>query len=69
MEKFSMLSHIKLLAARLMSLVSNEEGQDLVEYALIVALIALAATAGMNSLATAINTGFTTLGTTLSNAL
>ena len=32
---------------------SREEGQDLVEYALIVALIALAATAGMNSLATA----------------
>ena len=49
-------------------LLSNEEGQDLVEYALIVALIALAATVGMNSLATAINSGFTTLGTTLTNA-
>ncbi len=46
-------------------LLSAEDGQDLVEYALIVALIALACCAGMNSLATAINTGFTSLGTTL----
>ena len=51
-----------------MSLVSNEEGQDIVEYALIVALIALAATAGMNTLASAITTEFSSLGTTLTNA-
>ena len=63
-----MLLQLRLLAARLLSLISNEEGQDLVEYALIVALIALAATAGMNTLATAINGAFTTLGTTLSGA-
>lgn len=37
------------------ALMEREEGQDLVEYALIVALIALAATAGMNSLAEEIN--------------
>jgi pilus assembly protein Flp/PilA len=43
----------------------QEEGQDLVEYALVVALIALAATAGMNTLATDIKTAFTTIGTTL----
>ena len=60
---------IRLAAQKLMSLVSDEQGQDLVEYALIVALIALAATAGMNSLATAINNGFTSLGTTLINAI
>lgn len=46
----------------------EEEGQDLIEYALLVALIALAATVGMNSLATKINSAFTTLGTTLTNA-
>ena len=43
----------------------EEQGQDLIEYALLVALVALAATLGMNSLATAINTEFTNLGTSL----
>jgi pilus assembly protein Flp/PilA len=56
------------LYIRIQGLLSQDEGQDLVEYALIVALIALAATAGMTSLATAINTGFTNLGTTLTGA-
>jgi pilus assembly protein Flp/PilA len=56
------------LYIKVQCLLTQDEGQDLVEYALIVALIALAATAGMNTLATAINTGFTTLGTTLTNA-
>jgi len=59
---------IRLVVTRLMNLFSDEEGQDLIEYALIVALIALGATAGMNSLATAINTGFTNLGTTLTSS-
>jgi pilus assembly protein Flp/PilA len=60
--------YINSVVSRLMSLVSDEEGQDLIEYALIVALIALGATAGMTSLATAINTGFTNLGTTLTSS-
>ncbi len=33
----------------------DEEGQDLIEYALVVALIAFAATAGMSSVATKSN--------------
>jgi pilus assembly protein Flp/PilA len=41
----------------------DEEGQDLIEYALVVALIAFAATAGMSSLATNLNAAFTTIGT------
>ena len=41
---------------------TEEEGQDLVEYALIIALIALACTAGLNGLATAIKAGFTSIG-------
>jgi pilus assembly protein Flp/PilA len=41
----------------------DENGQDLVEYALVVALIALAATAGMSSLAGQINAAFAALGT------
>jgi len=40
---------------------SEEDGQDLVEYALIIALIALACTAGLNGLATAIQAGFSAI--------
>jgi pilus assembly protein Flp/PilA len=47
------------------NLLSSEEGQDLVEYALVIALIALAATAGMNTLASDISTAFTSVGTTI----
>jgi pilus assembly protein Flp/PilA len=46
----------------------EESGQDLIEYALLIALVALAATAGMNSLATSINTEFSNLGTSLTTA-
>jgi len=44
----------------------NEDGQDLIEYALVVALIAFAAVAGMNTVASNINTAFTNIGTKLS---
>lgn len=43
----------------------NDNGQDLIEYALVVALIAFAATVGMSSLATKINLAFSRIGTTL----
>ncbi|HEY6990622.1 MAG TPA: Flp family type IVb pilin [Bryobacteraceae bacterium] len=47
----------------------DENGQDLIEYALVVALIAFAATAGMNTLATGINTAFSNIATRLSNTI
>ena len=47
----------------------NEEGQDLIEYALVVALIAFAAVVGMNTLATKINGAFTNIGTALSTSI
>ena len=53
------------LSAKLQTLMLQEEGQDLIEYALVVALIAFVATAGMSSLATAINNAFSGIGTTL----
>jgi pilus assembly protein Flp/PilA len=43
----------------------EEDGQDLIEYALVVALIAFAATAGMSAVATKINLAFTNIGSTL----
>ena len=57
------------LSIKMKSLASNEEGQDLIEYALVVALIAFAATVGMGSLANGINTAFTHIGTRLTSAI
>jgi len=50
-------------------LASREEGQDLVEYALVVALIAFGAVAGMKALATGINTAFNSISSTLSTSV
>jgi len=50
---------------KMQNLLSGDEGQDLVEYALVVALIALAATAGMNTLAKDLSSAFSSIGTTL----
>jgi len=41
----------------------DDAGQGLVEYLLILALVAFAATAGMTSLATGLNSAFTQIGT------
>ena len=64
-------SKMQSLAVRVYVLVLNlftrEEGQDLVEYALVVALIAFGAIAGMGYLATGINTAFSTIASTLTS--
>ena len=48
---------------------NDESGQDLIEYALVAGLIGLVAVAGMTSLGSAVNTGFSSVSTTLSNVL
>jgi pilus assembly protein Flp/PilA len=53
----------------LINLVSDDSGQDLIEYALVAGLIALGATAAMNTLATTISTAFSTVGSKLTNAV
>lgn len=45
----------------------DEEGQGLVEYLLILALVALAATAGMSTLASGLNSAFSEIGLILGN--
>ncbi|MGD0294722.1 MAG: Flp family type IVb pilin [Terracidiphilus sp.] len=50
-------------------LMSREEGQDLVEYALVVALIALGATASMKALAGAISNAFAQISTTFAGSV
>jgi pilus assembly protein Flp/PilA len=65
------LSLSSLLGGRILRLLvktqwlKEESGQDLVEYALVVALVAFAATAGMNALAVGINTAFSNIAATL----
>jgi pilus assembly protein Flp/PilA len=49
-------------------LVKREEAQDLVEYALVLALIALAAVATMQTLAGAINIALVNIGMALTSA-
>ena len=49
----------------LVALHQEDSGQDLIEYALIAALIALAATFGMGSVAKAINDAFSAIGSKL----
>jgi Flp pilus assembly pilin Flp len=43
-------------------LIDSEEGQDLIEYGLLVMLIALAAISGEGKVATAVNTIFSKIG-------
>ncbi len=47
------------------ALKNGEEGQDLVEYALLVSLIALAAIVGVNDVATAVTNVFSTISNSL----
>jgi pilus assembly protein Flp/PilA len=56
------------LYSRLQTLILQEEGQDLIEYALVVALIAFAAVTSMQTLAVDINNTFLGIGTSLTNA-
>jgi pilus assembly protein Flp/PilA len=64
-----MKNKIILATISLQNLLLSEDGQDLIEYALVVALIAFGATAAMTTLATKISTAFTNIGTQLSTSI
>ena len=53
------------LYVKFQGLKNGEEGQDLVEYALLVALIALVCVSGVNNVATAVNGVFSTISSSL----
>ena len=53
----------------LMNLLRDESGQDLIEYALVAALIALGAIAAMNSVATGISNAFSAVSSDLTSAV
>jgi pilus assembly protein Flp/PilA len=58
--------NLSALATKFLVLL-DEQGQDLIEYALVVALIGFSATAGLSSVATAINNAFNGIGSTLTS--
>jgi Flp pilus assembly pilin Flp len=50
-------------------LVKDEQGQDLVEYAAVIVIVVLGLTAGMHSLASAINNAMTNVGTYINQTI
>jgi pilus assembly protein Flp/PilA len=65
METTQMNNLFLKLYVKFQELKNNEEGQDMVEYALVVALIALAATAAMQGVGTAITNRFNAVSTAI----
>jgi len=57
------------LIVKMQTLVNREEGQDLVEYALVVALVAFGATAAMSTLGKGLSSAFTSISSTLASSL
>jgi len=55
--------------SNLMNLLRDESGQDLIEYALVAALIALGAIAAMNNVATGISNAFSAVSSDLTSAV
>ena len=56
---------INQLQSAVVRLHKDEAGQGIVEYMLIIALVAFAATAGMSSLASGVNSAMTKIGSIL----
>jgi pilus assembly protein Flp/PilA len=63
-----MKDKLLMLSIKLRTLLSDEQGQDLIEYALVVALIAFGATAAMSTLSSDINGAFSNIATKLTSA-
>lgn len=57
------------LLVRLQELMNREEGQDLVEYALVVAIIAFGAVTAMKALSAEIKIAFETISSNLATSL
>jgi pilus assembly protein Flp/PilA len=65
----SILDRINFYYFAAREFIAREEAQDLVEYALVVALIAFGATTAMKSLSTEIKTAFSTISNDLATSL
>ena len=60
-----MKNKLWMLSIKFQNFLKDEQGQDLIEYALVVALIAFAAIAGMSTVAKDINIAFGNIGSKL----
>ena len=60
---------MKMFKNVLVNLVQDESGQDLIEYALVAALIALGSVAAMKTLSGDIASAFTAVGTNLTTSV
>ena len=63
------MNKLHLLVLRAQDVLTREEGQDLIEYALLAGLIALAAVAAIGTIGNDINNLFTSVGSTLNTAI
>lgn len=63
-----MKDRINALVFRVRSLVDNDEGQDMVEYALLAGFVAVAAGALLPAISTSISTIFSRMGSVLTGA-
>ena len=68
-EEINMQDTMLKLYIRMKDLLSQDEGQDLVEYALVVAFIAVAAVAAIRGVAPALGSAFTNITGILNGAL
>jgi pilus assembly protein Flp/PilA len=64
-----MTNTMRTISSEFCSFLSDESGQDLIEYALVAAIIALGAIVAMTTLATTITNAFGTVGTKLAAAV
>ena len=64
MQELFLKAYVKMQLVK-DALVQDERGQDLIEYALVVALIALAATVSMQAVGTSVSTAFSKVSSRL----
>jgi pilus assembly protein Flp/PilA len=65
----NLLLNLYVKAQVIRQALKEENGQDLVEYALVIAVVCLGIISGMNTLANGINNAMTTLGSNLNAAV
>ncbi len=58
---------VRGIRAGMLAILMREDGQDMVEYALVLGLVAMGAVATTQGLATSIGTGLTSIGTKLTS--